>query len=187
MTMKHIKSILAALVVAVLAVTALPAIDVSSGMPPFVSVYGGATRSQSTIQLGTNPRDQASISIPATAACNISQGEVVVLAGTTYPISVSKTTTAGDPAAFGIALETVTFGNQAQIAIGGIVRGKVAQSITVGDKLITSATAGTLTKSATVAEAAFTGLSGTAIVGRALETKTYSASTPYVLMQILGR
>lgn len=184
---KHLKSILALVALSVLAVTTLRAIDVSSGMPPFVSVYGGATRSQSTIQLGTNQRDQSTISIPATAACNISQGEVVVLAGTSFPLSVSKSTTAADPAAFGIALETVTYGKQAQIAIGGIVRGKVAQTITVGDKLVNSGTAGTLTKAASVTETLFTGLSNTAIVGRALETKTYSSSTPYVLMQILGK
>lgn len=178
------KNFLTVALMALVGVGALHAIDVSSGVPPFMSVYGAATRGDSTVQLGTNPRDKSTVSIPATAAVNISQGEVVVLAGTTYPISVSKTTTAADPAAFGIALETVAFGAQAQIAIAGVTRGKVAQSITVGDKLVASATAGVLTKTAVVTEDKFTGLSNTAIVGRALETKTYSASTPYVLMLV---
>ena len=77
------KSFLTVALMALVGVSALHAIDVSSGIPPFMSVYGAATRGDSTVQLGTNPRDKSTISIPATAAVNISQGEVVVPRGDT--------------------------------------------------------------------------------------------------------
>ncbi len=182
------KKMLLALAVLGLAIGLKADASVNSPYGPFVGVNGGVLRQGSAVQIGEYPKEQACTSmILATAAVNITAGDPLVWAGTVGPVSVSRTTTAGDTMFAGIALSTTTYGNQVQVCLAGVVSANVAQTTTYGQKFITSGTAGKLTASATVAEASYTGLSGTAIAFQALEAKAYSSSTPYVIGRILGR
>lgn len=182
------KKMILALAVLGLAIGLKADANVNSPYGPFVGVNGGVLRQGSAIQVGEYPKEQACTAmILATAAVNISAGDPLVFVGTVGPVSVSKTTTAADTLFAGIALSTTTYGNQVQVCTSGVVSANVAQTTTYGQKFCTSGTAGKLTAVASVTETLFTGLSSTAVAFQALEAKTYSASTPYVIGRILGK
>jgi hypothetical protein len=163
------------------------AVDLEGGPSPFLSTFGGGMNPNSAIIHGKNPKDLSSAGFIAYADVNITAGDVVIIStGTTYPVSVSKTTTTADPRAIGVAITTASYGTKVQVATRGVVRGKIGQTTAIGAIYTTGGTAGLLVPVTLTAEALFTGLSKTAAIFRCLETKTYSASDPYVVGQVLG-
>lgn len=175
------KSILTA-VLAVGMAAGLMAVDYTSGNPPYVSQYGSKMKANSGVFAG-GPKDEACIyGELATAAVNIDEGDALVMVGTTYPLSVSKTATAGDPAFIGIALADATTGNEVQVCRAGKVKAHFAITSTYGLKMVTAASAGKLTAASAVTETLFTGLSGTAVAGRAAQVKTVTGGSGQVLM-----
>lgn len=179
--MFKLKHILTA-VLAVGVAAGLMAVDYTSGNPPYVSQYGSKMQANSAIFAG-GPKDEACThGLLATAAVDISEGDALVMVGTTYPLSVSKTATAGDPAFIGVALADASFSEEVQVCRAGKVKAHFAITSTYGLKMVTAASAGKLTASTAVAEALYTGLSGTAIAGRAAQVKTVTGGSGQVLM-----
>lgn len=172
---------LAGLALAFIGAASLPALDYNAGDPPYVSQYGSKMKPGSGVFAG-GPKDAACIYAElATTLVNVTAGDAVVYVATTS-LSVSKTATAGDPAFYGIALTTATFGNEVQICRLGKVKARSAINVTQGMKLITAASAGKLTAVAAVTETLFTGVSGTAIAGRAAEARTVTLGDGQVLI-----
>jgi hypothetical protein len=150
-----------------------------AGSPPYVSQQGALMFPNSALSYGINPGDQAGNAYPAYASCAITKGQIVILdGGTTYPVSVSKTASAGVITALGIAMNTVTAaGEVVYVRTRGVIRATTAVAVTKGDILITSATAGSLTLAAGVVTVAnYTALSQTAFVATAAETTTGAGS-----------
>lgn len=166
----------------------LKAVDLEGNQPPFLSVYGGGMNANSGIVLGKNPKDLSFVGFVGYAHIAITAGDVVCIAGTTYPVGISKVASAGSPTVVGIAMNSAAIGAKVQVATGGIVRAKIAPGVdgTIAATYIQSATAGALTPTGAVTETLFTGVSKTAVIFRALETKAYSAGDPFVVGQVLG-
>jgi len=171
------KKILSFLILAVVAAPLLLMADSTYNAPqgPFVGKTGGVISDNGSVAIGDGTSALAhgiTASYWANAAVNIVPGDPVVFVAT----GVSKTTTPADPAFAGIALSTALFGQLVQVGAEGTVVGLLANTVAIGGKVITSSTAGVLTPVAAVAETNLTGLSNTAIVGRALQAKTFTGT-----------
>lgn len=180
--MKKIVSLLA--LAGILFAGSAHAVDLTFGGPPFVSKWGSAMKNGSALLASPYPGGVACIDgFIGTAAANITTGTALVLAGTTFAFSVSPTTTLADGNIIGIALESVAYGTPVQVCSGGLARANIAQTITVGDKLVSSGTAGNLTEAAA---ATFSPLTVTAIIAEAMESKTYVTYSAQVMVKIIG-
>jgi hypothetical protein len=152
-----------------------------SSSAPFVSKYGSSMLNDSMISYGRTPGDTAGDAIPCTAHAVITRGDVVIMVApdanlTGYLVCVSKTVTAYDSTVFGVALTTVTaVGQTVYVRKHGICLVKGALSPVAGQRYVTSATAGAVTSTAITGETLLTGLSATAIMIQAVESKTFAA------------
>lgn len=155
----------------------LHAVDVTSGSPPFVSVYGGNMYGNSAIQLGVKPRELSVLSFPAYAACTITAGDVLIFAGTTYPASVSKSTTVGIKTA-GVALTSAYYGEVVQVAYSGVALVKVAQTTVIGQMLVQGGAVGLAID---VTNVATVSLTSTCLVGQVMQSKTSATLVPVLL------
>lgn len=142
---------------------------------PFVSIYGSKLQSGATISRGNAPTDLASASVPFRATVNMTKGDVVALASadSTYKGSVTKSASAVDSMAIGVALNTVTAGSTVYVATSGVVRVKTTVTAAKGSRYIASGTAGAVTV------AAATDLTNTPLVIIPLEAKTISGGSGY--------
>jgi hypothetical protein len=139
---------------------------------PYLPLAGGGTMVDAPyIGLGGINGRLASITVPCMAMVTLSKGDVVVLATsvTTTPMAVTKTATLGSSAALGVALADIKYGAIGQVVTYGIAMANIGIDVNLGDKLITSTTAGRLTSSACVSESLYTALSATALVGTAAQ------------------
>ena len=145
--------------------------------PPNVSRYGAKMYHKADLSLGVDPEDFSNIVIPATAACTISAGDALVLASdaTVGYMEVSKTTSAGDVTAFGVAVYDTAYGKTVYCKRIGVGRVNSAVNVAKGDVMVTSGTAGKVTTAASIASSAYlyTSLSSTPIVCRAAEAFTF--------------
>lgn len=143
---------------------------------PFISAYGSSMKNGSALSLGLYPGSVAPMAFAGTAGNAITVNWPVVLTSVTVTPSgiaayiVSPTATAGDKTYIGIALNTAAVGETVFVAFAGPALATTGVGLTKGDLLITSGTAGNLTKASSVTEASYTAMSTTAIVGRAMET-----------------
>ena len=147
---------------------------------------GGEMDNLSTIQLGSFPSSKSAITIPCTAYVALTAGDAVILASdTTYPVSVSKTSSAGEDAFFGIAMATAAANEEVEVAICGIVKARTGAEVSKGAVFTTSDSAGLLTPvSGVLTEAELTPLSTTALVGEAIATKASTGATMDFLIKI---
>ena len=140
--------------------------------------------------LGIYAGSVSSVCVPFAADVTMNLGDVVVLTtNTTNGVSVSKTTTVGDASQVGIVtfpLGVSTVAGPAggvtptvQVAQEGVALAKIAVSVTKGDLLVTSGTAGFLTAAAAATASSYTALSHTPIVGEALETVAVTGGVGY--------
>ena len=157
--------------------------DVSNGRPPALGSTGGTLIGGNLIQIGQYPGAQGGWDYPLTAAVNITAGDALVLVAGK---SVSETTTVGDTNFIGFAKETVSYGGTVQVVHSGIIRANVGMSVTAGDRLVMSATAGKLTPTSAVTASNYTAVSGSPLVARAMVTYTYVTYSPSVLV-VIGR
>jgi len=148
------------------------------GFPgPYVSESGGVIR-KNGLYLGTTPGSVVAMDVVPCTAGNaitvtwpVALSSVTVVAGSTNsPYLVTPTATLGDVTFYGIALNTAAAGETVYVARRGIVSVNVTPAVTKGDKLIVGGAVGTACRVTAVSEALFTGLSGTAIVGRCMES-----------------
>jgi hypothetical protein len=153
---------------------------------PYLPLNGGGTMVDAPyIGLGGINGRIASISVPCYAMCNINRGDAVVLATslTTTAMAVTKTTSAASTSFIGIAKDPIAYGKVGQVVTYGVAIANVALSVSLGDKLVTSGTAGFLTGTAILAESLYTPLSTTAIAGRAAQYKVYATDFSGVTTQ----
>lgn len=160
------------------------AVDVSNGRPPAITTYGGTLMNRTGIQYGTQPVAQAFNIMPALALTNLNAGDALVLVAGK---GVSKTSTAGDTAFIGIAVETTPYNNVAQVATDGNIFANVSVSATVNDRFVTSTTPGYLTTVAAATAANYLSVSGTPIAARAMVTYTYVSYSTQTLVRIGNR
>ena len=152
----------------------------------YMSKFGAQMKTGSMIALG-RPNAPSCMGYIATAAVDITAGDALILAGTTFPLSVSKSATVGTPAFFGIAYTSASYGNEVQVCTMGKAYATISNPVAVAyTDLLINSEAGKLTRAAGADETLYTGLSKTAVAGRALQTKTTTSSNNKVLIQILG-
>lgn len=149
-----------------------------SGSSPITN-QGGATSNGASITLGDYAGAKSTLGVYGLALCNITKGDIVVgPLGTTYTarMGVSKTTTAGDVTAIGIALETATYGSQVKIATyGPCLATSAIANWTAGDTFAASGTAGYISKTSGLTAGTYTSLSRSALKGFVLDTKVTTA------------
>lgn len=173
---KLILSIFAMLFVAV-GVSAGPTTDSSDA--PYVSTYGSTMKGNSALVLGNYPGAVAGTAMPLRALVNITKNDALVLVAGR---GVSKTTTVGDVNFIGFAAATTAYGAVCTVLTSGVATARIGTTVVAGERLVMSANAGFLTPTSAVTAANYTSVSGTPIVGRALVSKTYSSSSPVVLV-----
>jgi hypothetical protein len=144
------------------------------GGPP-MTLNGGEFFNNRYISLGTRGGQQGQVVLPYTALVNITKGDLVTLAAPVsgIPGGVTETTTAGDVAWIGVAVDTCLTYQKVHVAISGRVRAKIAMNVTAGDTLSPSGTAGALTETSSLTAATYTSLSRTPIVAVAEETNVF--------------
>jgi hypothetical protein len=168
------------LILALVAVLGLgiQAVAAPSGSAP-LTTQGGELQNGGSIVLGNYAGAKGTIAVYGLALCNITAGDIVVgPLNTTYTamLGVSKTTTAGDVTAMGIALDTASYGAQVRVAIHGPVLATSALAAwTAGDTFAASGTAGYISKTSALTAGTYTSLSRTPLKGWVLNTKTPSA------------
>ena len=173
----------------ILAAVALPlALHAIDGNPtwntpqgPYIGKTGGVVSDDGAILIGggTSAYTHGMTSgFWANAVVNLTLGQPVVYVAT----GVSGTTTLGDPAFAGIALTTTAASSLVPIGTNGNIRLTIGNTVAVGGKVVTSATALNVTPVAALTEANLTGLSNTAIVGVALQAVTFVTYTARTAM-----
>lgn len=146
---------------------------------------GGTMADDAKLNMGDFALSKSSITIPCYAYVALTAGDAVIISSdTTYPASVSKTSSLMEENVFGFATEDVAANALAKIAVAGVAKARVAVSVTKGALLVPSAVAGLLTVTAAVTEAVTTGLSGTALCAIAMESKTYSGTTLDIIVKV---
>ncbi len=170
------KKMLLSLVVA-LGLAAHGAAAVNDGTPLLTG--GGDMLSGSMVTLGNYAGAPSTIAVYGLALCDITKGDIVVgPLGTSYTarMGVSKTATAGDVTAIGIALATASYGAQVRIGIlGPVIATSGITSWTVGQTFGTAGTAGYITATSGLTAGTYTSLSMTPIKGRVMSTKVTAA------------
>lgn len=170
---------------------ALPAagVQLEGNPPPYISRLGGSFASDGYTFFAGFPGATGGggiICIPDFVS--ITAGQLVAISGqVTYPNSVTLTTTVGDVKCLGVAISTAAINAPVQVvtAPGSMVRCASSVNVTFGDYLVSGGTAGKLTEPASSLAATYTGLSQTAFICRAMETRTITAANPYVLVMLL--
>lgn len=124
------------------------------------------------------------VTVPFKTLVNLGMGAPVTLANVTYTVGVTQTASAGSKSRTGLVMlpkgvTSVPAGTVVHVAYTGVAIGRIAVNVTAGDVLVTSGTAGFLTKAAAATEAIFTQVSRTAVVGTALETVNVTAGDGY--------
>lgn len=140
---------------------------------------------------GQYPGSTGAVTVPFRTLVNLGMGAPVVFANVTYTVGVTQTTTVADKARSGIVIlpknvTSVPAGTVVHVAYSGVVIGRIAVNVSAGDVLITSGTAGFLTKAAAATEGVFTQVSRSAVVGTALETVNVTAGDGYCKV-LIGR
>lgn len=145
-------------------------------------------RNRKIVATGTYPGSVGSVTVPFVTMVDLNYGAPVVLVATTItssagnPVVVSGTATLGDQNVIGVAVmpddtESVTAGSTVHVAMLGVALARVGYvgSVAKNTALCASATAGKLTPCAAVTPTySFSEVSSTALVGKAIETKTLS-------------
>ena len=178
------KKILAFLTVLALGIPAFAHADFNTNTQygPFVGKFGGvlggtgADASAIVIGSGSTTGLGCSNAFWANAVVNVVPGDNLVFVAT----GVSKTTTTADPATAGVAVTTALASSNVAVCTQGVVKCILGNTVAIGGKVISSGTAGVVTPVAAATETNFTGLSNTAIIGRALQAVTFSGVTKSV-------
>ncbi len=162
-------------------VLGLLALSLASQVSAYTPLDGGmlvvaptARQNKGSYSQGSVPGAQIAHGPIGVALVNITAGDVLVGplgSSVTARMGVSKTATAGDVTVIGIAATSANYGVTLTVATAGsILKCLSAVNVTVGLGYITSATAGQVTASTAVTDDAYTVLSGTPKVVKALET-----------------
>lgn len=148
-------------------------------------------RNRKVVALGTYPGSVSALTVPMITMVDLTQGAPVVMVSVSSTtagngIVVSGTATLGDTNVIGIVsmpsdTTSVSALDVVQVAVGGVVIGRSAVSLTKGSSYCASGTAGKLTLCSAVTETGFTNISRSARVGYALETKTVTGGDGYGL------
>lgn len=141
---------------------------------------GGDMLAGSYIALGNYAGASSGIVVHAIALCTITKGDLVVGPfGTTYTarMGVSKTTTAGDVTALGVAYESAAYGTDVRIVTYGVARVACGTGhvTTVGETFGASGVAGQVTPTSTLTAGTYTSLSRSPIKVLSLEARTVGA------------
>lgn len=179
--MKHLKMILAALTVAFAISASLPAVNTTNGIPPAIGSSGGTMNRDSALVFGNYPVATAGTAIKLTVLIvgGVTKGDALVLVAGK---GCSKTATVGDVNFIGFAGDDTAYGEVCNVLTSGVTYARIGHTVTAGDRLVMSANPGFLTPTSAVTAAAYTPVSGTPIVARALVSKTYSSGSPTVLV-----
>ena len=145
---------------------------------PALQTGGGDMQTGSYITLGNYPGATGRIMQYGLALVNITAGDVLVGPldlSYTANMGVSKTTTAGDVTAIGVAYETASYGQPVRFVIRGLTKVKSMVNVTVGVTYGTGGTAGAVSGTSGLTAGTYTSLSRSPIVVISAETRTLGA------------